>query len=114
MQQISYYFNIDIVKITTSGLDTFDVSVDYDGGGVNYFNMETNSSNPASVTKSVPLPDLLEFLPTAYMDTECPTLAIENDLKTCLNRYSITKGSFIRNVTQPSVHNLFVNYEMLF
>ena len=48
------------------------------------------------------------------MDTECPTLAIENDLKTCLNRYSITKGSFIRNVTQPSVPNLFVNFEMLF
>ena len=48
------------------------------------------------------------------MDTECPILAIETDLKNCLDRYSITKGSFIRNVTQPSVPNLFVNYEMLF
>ena len=113
--QISYYFSIDIAKTTTTGgLDTFDVSIDYDGGSVNYFNMETNSTNAPSVSDSVYLDDLLEFLPTAYMDTECPTLAIENDLKTCLNRYSITKGSFIRNVTQPSVPNLFVNYEMLF
>ena len=113
--QISYYFSIDIAKTTTTGgLDTFDVSIDYDGGSVNYFNMETNSTNDPSVSDSVYLDDLLEFLPTAYMDTECPTLAIENDLKTCLNRYSITKGSFIRNVTQPSVPNLFVNYEMLF
>ena len=113
--QISYYFSIDIAKTTTTGgLDTFDVSIDYDGGSVNYFNMETNSTNAPSVSDSVYLDDLLEFLPTAYMDTECPTLAIENDLKTCLNRYSITKGSFIRNVTQPSVPNLFVNFEMLF
>ena len=113
--QISYYFSIDIAKTTTTGgLDTFDVSIDYDGGSVNYFNMETNSTNAPSVSDSVYLDDLLEFLPTAYMDTECPTLAIENDLKNCLDRYSITKGSFIRNVTQPSVPNLFVNYEMLF
>jgi hypothetical protein len=114
LQQISYYFNIDIVKTTTSGLDTFDVSVDYDGGGVNYFNMEANSTNPPSVTRSVPLPDLLEFLPTAYMDTDCPLLVVEAELKSCLDFYQITKGSFIRQVTEPSVPKLFVSYEYLF
>jgi hypothetical protein len=114
LQQISYYFNIDIVKTTTSGLDTFDVSVDYDGGGVNYFNMEANSTNPPSVTRSVPLPDLLEFLPTAYMDTDCPLLEVEAELRDCLDRYSITKGSFLRDVTEPSVPKLFTSYEYLF
>jgi hypothetical protein len=115
LQQISYYFNIDIAKVTTTTtVDTFDVSVDYDAGGVNYFNMETNSSNPASVSDSVYLTDLFEYLPTAYMGTDCPTLLVENVFGQCLNRYSITKGSFIRNVTQPSVPNLFVNFEMLF
>ncbi len=114
LQQISYYFNIDIVKTTTSGLDTFDVSVDYDGGGVNYFNMEANSTNPPSVTRSVPLPDLLEFLPTAYMDTNCPLLEVEAELRDCLDRYSITKGSFLRDVTEPSVPKLFTSYEYLF
>jgi hypothetical protein len=114
LQQISYYFNIDIVKITTSGLDTFDVSVDYDGGGVNYFNMETNSSNSASTATSVYLPELLKFLPTAYMDTDCPSVVMESELNQCLDFYQITKGSFIRNVTQPSVPKLFTSYEYLF
>jgi hypothetical protein len=114
LQQISYYFNIDIIKTTTSGLDTFDVSVDYDGGGVNYFNMEANSTNPASVATSVYLPELLEFLPTAYMDTDCPLLVVEAELKSCLDFYQITKGSFIRQVTEPSVPKLFVSYEYLF
>jgi hypothetical protein len=90
------------------------INIDYDGGSVNYFNMDANSKCPQSSCDSVYLDDLLEFLPTAYMDTECPILAIETDLKNCLDRYSITKGSFIRNVTQPSVPNLFVNFEMLF
>jgi hypothetical protein len=114
LQQISYYFNIDIVKTTTSGLDTFDVSVDYDAGGVNYFNMEANSTNPASVATSVYLPELLEFLPTAYMDTDCPLLVVEAELKSCLDFYQITKGSFIRQVTEPSVPKLFTSYEYLF
>jgi len=115
LQQISYYFNIDIAKVTTTTtVDTFDVSVDYDGGGVNYFNMEANSTNPPSVTRSVPLPDLLEFLPTAYMDTDCPLLEVEAELRDCLDRYSITKGSFLRDVTEPSVPKLFTSYEYLF
>ncbi len=114
LQQLSYYFNIDIVKLTTTGgVDTFDVSVDYDAGGVNYFNMETNSTNSASVTQSVPLPDLLEFLPTAYYSNECPAVTIESELRDCLNRYSITKGSFIRQVTEPSVPQLFTSFEFM-
>jgi hypothetical protein len=114
LQQISYYFNIDIIKTTTSGLDTFDVSVDYDGGGVNYFNMEANSSNSASVATSVYLPELLKFLPTAYMDEDCPSVVMEEELNQCLDFYQITKGSFIRQVTEPSVPKLFTSYEYLF
>lgn len=114
LQQISYYFNIDIVKTTTSGLDTFDVSVDYDGGGVNYFNMEANSTNPPSVATSVYLPELLKFLPSAYMDEGCPSVVMEDELNQCLDFYQITKGSFIRQVTEPSVPKLFTSYEYLF
>jgi hypothetical protein len=115
LEQISYYFNIDIVKLTTTGgVDTFDVSVDYDAGGVNYFNMEANSISPASVATSVYLPELLKFLPSAYMDTDCPSLVMEEELNQCLDFYQITKGSFLRDVTQPSVPKLFVSYEYLF
>jgi hypothetical protein len=115
LEQISYYFNIDIVKLTTTGgVDTFDVSVDYDAGGVNYFNMEANSISPASVATSVYLPELLKFLPSAYMDTDCPSLVMEDELNQCLDFYQITKGSFLRDVTQPSVPKLFVSYEYLF
>jgi hypothetical protein len=115
VQQISYYFNIDITKVTTTfATDTFDVSVDYDGGGVNYFNMQTNSINDPTVATSVYLPELLKFLPTAYMDTDCPLLVMESELNQCLDFYQITKGSFIRQVTEPSVSKLFVSYEYLF
>jgi hypothetical protein len=90
------------------------VQIDYDAGDVNYFNMDANSECSASVTRSVPLPDLLEFLPTAYMDTDCPLLEVEAELRDCLDRYSITKGSFLRDVTEPSVPKLFTSYEYLF
>jgi hypothetical protein len=113
--QLSYFFNLDIVKQTTTGsVDTIDISVDYDAGGVNYFNMETNSTNPTSVTDSVYLPNLLEWLPTAYLPTDCPTLEVEPNLRDCLERYSVTKGSMLRNVTEPSVPQLFTNYEFMF
>jgi hypothetical protein len=113
--QLSYFFNLDIVKQTsTGGIDTVDISVDYDAGGVNYFNMETNSTNPTSVTDSVYLPNLLEWLPTAYLPTDCPTLEVEPNLRNCLERYSVTKGSMLRNVTEPSVPQLFTNYEFMF
>jgi hypothetical protein len=113
--QLSFFFNLDIVKQTsTGGIDTVDISVDYDAGGVNYFNMEANSTNPTSVTDSVYLPNLLEWLPTAYLPTDCPTLEVEPNLRDCLERYSVTKGSMLRNVTEPSVPQLFTNYEFMF
>jgi hypothetical protein len=99
------------IKTTFGGVD---VSIQYEDYGVNYFNMEANSACPPSVTRSVPLPDLLEFLPTAYMDTDCPLLEVEAELRDCLDRYSITKGSFLRDVTEPSVPKLFTSYEYLF
>lgn len=110
-----FYLHLTLFKSTAAGPGTYDPTdfeINYEND--TYFEQKIDSACAPSVSDSVYLDDLLEFLPTAYMDTECPTLAIENDLKTCLNRYSITKGSFIRNVTQPSVPNLFVNYEMLF
>jgi hypothetical protein len=113
--QLSYYFAFNILKTTTQGLsDDFVFSVDYDGGGVNYFNMEANSTNAISTTDSVSLPDLLEWLPTAYYSSECPQLQIESELRDCLARYSITKGSFLRNVIEPSVPQLFTSFEFMF
>jgi hypothetical protein len=107
----------DYVLFTWDIYTTFggiDISINYDSGDVNYFNIGANSACAPSASDSVYLTDLFEYLPTAYMGTDCPTLLVENVFGQCLNRYSITKGSFIRNVTQPSVPNLFVNFEMLF
>jgi hypothetical protein len=99
------------INTTFGGIDIY---INYDSGDVNYFNMEANSACPASTATSVYLPELLEFLPTAYMDTDCPALEVEAELKACLDFYQITKGSFIRQVTQPSVPKLFTSYEYLF
>jgi len=110
-----FYLHLTVFKSTAAGPGTYDPTdfeINYEND--TYFEQKIDSACAPSVSDSVYLDDLLEFLPTAYMDIECPILAIETDLKTCLNRYSITKGSFIRNVTEPSVPNLFVNYEMLF
>lgn len=111
---VVYIFKIAIGKTTASALDQTIFGIDYDGGGVNYFNMEANSACGASVTDSVYLPNLLEWLPTAYLPTDCPTLEVEPNLRDCLERYSVTKGSMLRNVTEPSVPQLFTNYEFMF
>lgn len=111
---VVYIFKIIISKTTASALDQTTFGIDYDSGSVNYFNMEANSACGASVTDSVYLPNLLEWLPTAYLPTDCPTLAIEPNLRDCLERYSVTKGSMLRNVTEPSVPQLFTNYEFMF
>jgi hypothetical protein len=76
--------------------------------------MEANSACGETTTDSVSLPDLLEWLPTAYYSSECPQLQIESELRDCLARYSITKGSFLRNVTEPSVPQLFTSFEFIF
>lgn len=109
---IVFAWHIDIVKSSASGTDTTAFVVAYDT--TTNFYMYADSSCSATVARSVPLSDLLEFLPTAYMSTDCPVMAIEAELRDCLDRYSITKGSFIRNVTEPSVPKLFTSYEWLF
>lgn len=111
---VLYVFKIIIGKTTASALDQTIFNIDYESGGVNYFNMEANSACGASVTDSVYLPNLLEWLPTAYLPTDCPTLEVEPNLRDCLERYSVTKGSMLRNVTEPSVPQLFTNYEFMF
>lgn len=113
-QYVTFYWQVEIVKTTASALDQTIFGIDYESGGVNYFNMEANSACGASVTDSVYLPNLLEWLPTAYLPTDCPTLEVEPNLRDCLERYSVTKGSMLRNVTEPSVPQLFTNYEFMF
>jgi hypothetical protein len=111
---VAFYFHLEILKTTASALDQNVISIDYDSGSVNYFNMEANSACGETTTDSVSLPDLLEWLPTAYYSSECPQLQIESELRDCLARYSITKGSFLRNVTEPSVPQLFTSFEFMF
>ena len=113
-QYVTFYWQVEIIKTTASALDQTIFNIDYESGGVNYFNMEANSACGASVTDSVYLPNLLEWLPTAYLPTDCPTLEVEPNLRDCLESYSVTKGSMLRNVTEPSVPQLFTNYEFMF
>lgn len=111
---IVFAWHIEIFKSSASATDTTAINVDYDNSSVNYFNMSANSSCSATACQSVPLPDLLEWLPSAYLSTDCPSMEIETDLRNCLDRYAITKGSFLRNVTEPSTPKLFTNYEWMF
>ena len=111
---VAFYFHLEILKTSASALDQNVISIDYDSGIVNYFNMEANSACGPSTTDSVSLPDLLDWLPTAYYSSECPQLQIESELRDCLARYSITKGSFLRNVIEPSVPQLFTSFEFMF
>jgi hypothetical protein len=111
---VAFYFHLEILKTSASALDQNAISIDYDSGSVNYFNMEANSACDETTTDSVSLPDLLEWLPTAYYSSECPQLQIESELRDCLARYSITKGSFLRNVIEPSVPQLFTSFEFMF
>jgi hypothetical protein len=88
------------------------ISVDYDN--TSKVEMTLNSDCAPSTATSVYLPELLKFLPTAYMDEDCPSVVMEEELNQCLDFYQITKGSFIRQVTEPSVPKLFTSYEYLF
>lgn len=110
---IVYAWHVTIVKSSASATDTSAFEITYDSGSTNFFNMEADSSCAPTVARSVPLPDLLEFLPTAYLDTDCPTVTIPEDLRECLDAYSITKGSFIRNVEDPSTPKFFTNFEYM-
>jgi hypothetical protein len=88
------------------------ISIDYDN--TSKVEMTLNSNCEPSVATSVYLPELLKFLPSAYMDEDCPSVVMEEELNQCLDFYQITKGSFIRQVTEPSVPKLFTSYEYLF
>jgi hypothetical protein len=88
------------------------ISIDYDN--TSKVEMTLNSNCDPSVATSVYLPELLKFLPSAYMDEDCPSVVMEDELNQCLDFYQITKGSFIRQVTEPSVPKLFTSYEYLF
>jgi hypothetical protein len=87
------------------------ISIDYDD--TSKVEMSLNSECDPTICTSVYLPELLEFLSTAYMPSGCPSLEVESSLKACLDFYQITKGSFIRNVVEPSAPKLFVNFEYL-
>jgi len=112
--QYLMYFWAVVFQVNTGSPSNFTFDLTYDAGNANnYFTMELNSGCDTTTCDSVNLPDLLEFLPTAYMDSECPTVTIEAELRDCLDYYSITKGSFIRDVIEPSTPKLFTNFEYM-
>jgi hypothetical protein len=114
-EYLFFYFHITIFKSTGGGIgvnDPTDFQITYEND--TYFEQKIGSACDPTVATSVYLPELLKFLPTAYMDTECPSVVMESELNQCLDFYQITKGSFIRQVTEPSVPKLFVSYEYLF
>jgi hypothetical protein len=109
-----YCFECFVERLVWDGFSSRQVNINIDYDNTSKIEMTLNSDCDPTVATSVYLPELLEFLPTAYMDTDCPLLEVEADLKSCLDFYQITKGSFIRQITEPSVPKLFVSYEYLF
>jgi hypothetical protein len=113
--QYLLYFWAVVFQVNTGSPSNFTFDLSYDAGNANnYFTMELNSNCDATTCTSVYLPELLKFLPSAYMDEDCPSLVMEEELNQCLDFYQITKGSFIRQVTEPSTPKLFTSYEYLF
>lgn len=109
-----YFFECFVERLAWDGFSTREINFNIDFDNTSKIVMSLDSTCTPSVCTSVYLPELLEFLPTAYLPDGCPLLEIEDGLKTCLYDYSITKGSFIRNVIEPSVPKLFVSFEYLF
>ncbi len=58
-EYIHYYFHITIFKSTASAIDTTQISLEYDNGSVNFFNMTADSACIDSRAKSYLVPDLL-------------------------------------------------------
>lgn len=113
--QYLLYFWAVVFQVNTGSPSNFTLDLSYDAGNANnYYTMTLNSDCDPSTCTSVALPDLLEFLPTAYLPEGCPTLEVEEGLRTCLDYYQITKGSFIRNVIEPSTPKLFTSFQYLF
>ena len=112
--QYLLYFWAVVFQVNTGSPSNFTFDLSYDAGNDNnYYTMSLNSACDPTICTSVYLPELLEFLSTAYMPSGCPSLEVESSLKACLDFYQITKGSFIRNVVEPSAPKLFVNFEYL-
>jgi hypothetical protein len=109
-----YCFECFVERLVWDGFSTRQVNLNVDYDNTSKIEMTLNSNCDPTVATSVYLPELLKFLPTAYMDTDCPSVVMESELNQCLDFYQITKGSFIRQVTEPSVPKLFVSYEYLF
>jgi hypothetical protein len=109
-----YCFECFVERLVWDGFSSRQVNINIDYDNTSKIEMTLNSNCEPSVATSVYLPELLKFLPSAYMDTDCPSVVMEEELNQCLDFYQITKGSFIRQVTEPSVPKLFVSYEYLF
>jgi hypothetical protein len=109
-----YCFECFVERLVWDGFTTRQVNINIDYDNTSKIEMTLNSNCEPSVATSVYLPELLKFLPSAYMDEDCPSVVMEEELNQCLDFYQITKGSFIRQVTEPSVPKLFVSYEYLF
>ena len=109
-----YCFECFVERLVWDGFTTRQVNINIDYDNTSKVEMTLNSNCEPSVATSVYLPELLKFLPTAYMDEDCPSVVMEEELNQCLDFYQITKGSFIRQVTEPSVPKLFTSYEYLF
>jgi hypothetical protein len=109
-----YCFECFVERLVWDGFSSRQVNINIDYDNTSKIEMTLNSNCEPSVATSVYLPELLKFLPTAYMDEDCPSVVMEEELNQCLDFYQITKGSFIRQVTEPSVPKLFVSYEYLF
>jgi len=108
-----YFFECFVERLVWDGFSTREINFDIDFDNTTKVVMTLNSNCDSTTTNGVFLPNLLEFLPTAYLDSECPTVTIEEDLRDCLENYQITKGSFIRQVTEPSTPKLFTNFEYM-
>jgi hypothetical protein len=109
-----YCFECFVERLVWDGFTTRQVNINIDYDNTSKIEMTLNSNCDPSVATSVYLPELLKFLPSAYMDEDCPSVVMEDELNQCLDFYQITKGSFIRQVTEPSVPKLFTSYEYLF
>lgn len=112
-EYIYYYFHLELFKSTSSGgtdATAFDITYDDE----TYFKQTLNSVCDNSHTKSYFLPDLLEHFSKVYYSEDCPQIEIDNALMGCIEQYVITKGSMIREVTEPSAPKLFTSFEYLF
>jgi hypothetical protein len=112
-EYLLYFFECFVERLVWDGFSTREINFDIDFDNTTKLVMTLNSNCDPTTAQSVRLPNLLEFLPTAYMDEDCPEVAIEAELRDCLENYSITKGSFIRQVVDPSVPKLFTNFEWM-